>query len=112
MAAFGQFHEVPARVRYRFMKSPHGLMQQFRSSFFLQNVRTGATYAARVINTARRPPFHTDMAAMRAFHIDAEVPLADTYVLRLNDTRWHQACFITPTRVRSDHNVRTCASAA
>lgn len=94
LRGFGFFEEQPARVRYRFLKSPNGFMEQFDKQLLLEDVSTGSILSVKTEMTAKRPPFHTQTDAMRAFHLEANVHVADVFRLWLNDSGWHQACHL------------------
>lgn len=94
LRGFGFFEEQPARVRYRFLKSPNGFMKQFDGQFRLEDVSTGATVSVKTVMPTKKPPFQTQTDAMRGFHLEADVPVADVFRLWLDNSSWHQACHL------------------
>jgi hypothetical protein len=99
--SFGQFLDIPNRVKYRFLKAQPGFMSQFKSTFVLYNPASGEVHIPRFVSSTRRAPHQANIAEMRTFHLDAEVPVADMYFLKVDDERWPQACSIVATEVRA-----------
>ena len=91
----GQFTDLPCGVRYRFLKSPSGFVQQLQAGFALRNVASGLATSMQLVKTDKVPPFHTQVEAMRAFHLQAEVSLGESYTIKLEDQGWPQGCQVS-----------------
>jgi len=96
----GFFEPQPGSVRYRYIKQPHALMHQFATPMALEDAWTKQRFPVKVLRTDKRPPHHMFAEGMRAFHLEAVVPAADAYLLRLVDPRWKRACFLSASQAR------------
>ena len=106
------FDQQPAAVRYRYLKSPSGFVQQFNASLILEDQSSGDLFPVTVVPPTVAPPFHVRVEAMRSFHIEAIVPAAAAYWLKLKESTWDQACSLVASQVRRElqrqrHALRT-----
>jgi len=81
-------------VRYRYIKMPFGLMQFHKLRIYLEDSWGKRSVAMRVVPTTVKPPHHTQTESVRTFHVEAEVPRADSYTLRIFG--WKRGCFFSP----------------
>lgn len=81
------------------MKTTNGLMFDFDTWVLLVDSQTGAEYSLNLLSPDKTPPFHTFTVSMRAFDVQAAVPLSSTYYIKVEDSRWPQFCHVSTYQV-------------